>query len=93
MTIEAREAQILRVRSNGIYPELSEKLSESLRLSVVKRKLNEKRQSLILGTPAVILVDGVWVDIQYAIADEYKEDRSGHLRQCGNVIKCRKPRE
>jgi putative transposase len=51
----------------------------------VQRKLNEKRQSLILGTPPIILVDGVWVDIQYPIADEYKEDRSGHLRQCRAV--------
>ncbi len=35
MTIKTREAEILRVRSNGIHPELSEKLSESLRQSVV----------------------------------------------------------
>ena len=200
MTVEARESQILRVRSQGIHPELSEKLNESLRRAVistvktvmeealqeemaefllrlegkkpqrsgtytrglntqygaienlqvpklrernrersweileryqrslgnlmdwlcslyvmglslrdlqeglyfllnrvisvsavnqitlqVQRKLAEKRQSLILGTPDIILVDGVWVDIQYVIADEYKEDRSGHLRQCRQV--------
>jgi transposase-like protein len=51
----------------------------------VQRKLDEKRQALILSTPAVILVDGVWVDIQYVKADEYKEDQSGHLRQCREV--------
>jgi putative transposase len=51
----------------------------------VQRKLAEKRQALLLDTPAVILVDGVWVDIQYVKADEYKEDQSGHLRQCRQV--------
>ncbi|MBK8432922.1 MAG: transposase [Chloroflexi bacterium] len=35
----------------------------------------------IAATPPVILVDGVWVSIQYAI-DQYKEDRAGHVRQC-----------
>lgn len=47
----------------------------------VQRKLDEKRQAPITETPSIILVDGVWVDIQYVIADEYKEDQSGHLRQ------------
>jgi putative transposase len=51
----------------------------------VQRKLDEKRQAPLSETPAVILVDGVWVDIQYAIPDEYKEDQSGHLRQCRQV--------
>ncbi|KAM3106629.1 transposase [Phormidesmis sp. 146-33] len=47
----------------------------------VQRRLEEKRQARFSQTPAIILVDGVWVDIQYVIADEYKEDLSGHLRQ------------
>jgi putative transposase len=51
----------------------------------VQQKLDEKRQVPITETPAVILVDGVWVDIQYVMADEYKEDQSGHLRQCRQV--------
>lgn len=29
----------------------------------------------------MLIVDGVWVEIQYT-RDEFKEDRSGHLRQC-----------
>ncbi|KAM3098005.1 transposase [Phormidesmis sp. 146-35] len=29
----------------------------------------------------MLLVDGVWVEIQYT-RDEFKQDRSGHLRQC-----------
>jgi putative transposase len=51
----------------------------------VQQKLDEKRQAPILGTPSMILVDGVWVDIQYVMVDEYKEDQSGHLRQCRQV--------
>jgi putative transposase len=51
----------------------------------VQRKLEEKRQAPLSETPPVILVDGVWVDIQYVIADEYKEDQSGHRRQCRQV--------
>lgn len=34
----------------------------------------------IEATPPVILVDGVWVSIQYTL-DKYKEDRAGHVRQ------------
>jgi hypothetical protein len=30
----------------------------------------------------MILVDVVWVDIQYTIDDKFKEDKSGHIRQC-----------
>lgn len=51
----------------------------------VQRKLDEKRQAPLTDTPSIILVDGVWVDIQYVVADEYKEDQSGHLRQCRQV--------
>lgn len=35
MTVKTRESQILRVRAQGIHPELSEKLAESLSLAVV----------------------------------------------------------
>jgi hypothetical protein len=27
----------------------------------------------------MILVDGVWVEVQYTMAGEFKEDESGHL--------------
>jgi putative transposase len=47
----------------------------------VQRRLNEKRQARLGQTPAIILVDGVWVEIQSVIPDEYKEDLSGHVRQ------------
>jgi putative transposase len=48
----------------------------------VQRQLEAKRQERLTRTPEMILVDGVWVEIQYTIADEFKEDQSGHLRQC-----------
>jgi putative transposase len=48
----------------------------------VQRQLEAKRQMPLPQTPEMILVDGVWVEIQYTIADEFKEDQSGHLRQC-----------
>ena len=35
----------------------------------------------------MILVDGVWVEIQYTMAGEFKEDESGHLRQCRQAEK------
>lgn len=78
----------LRDLQEGLYFLLNRVMSVSAVNQItlqVQRKLAEKRQSLILGTPDIILVDGVWVDVQYVIGDEYKEDRSGHLRQCRQV--------
>ena len=46
----------------------------------VQQQLEAKRQKPLSRTPEMILVDGVWVDIQYTIDDEYKEDQSGHMR-------------
>jgi len=46
--------------------------------------MNEHRQSAISQTPAILIVDGVWVDIQYA-QDEVKIDRAGHERQVRHV--------
>ena len=42
--------------------------------------MDEHRQSPINQTPAILIVDGVWVDIQYA-QGEFKIDRAGHERQ------------
>jgi predicted methyltransferase MtxX (methanogen marker protein 4) len=47
------------------------------------QRQQEARQTVLLSqTPEIILVDGVWVEIQYVIPDEYKFGQSGHLRQC-----------
>jgi putative transposase len=47
----------------------------------VQQQLDQRRLTPIEKTPKVLIVDGVWVEIQYT-TDEFKEDRSGHLRQC-----------
>jgi putative transposase len=47
----------------------------------VQNQLDTRRLAPIDKTPEVIIVDGVWVEIQYT-REEFKEDRSGHLRQC-----------
>ena len=47
----------------------------------VQQQLDHHRQAPITQTPEILIVDGVWVEIQYTL-DEYKIDRSGHRRQC-----------
>jgi len=47
----------------------------------VQQQLDHHRQAPFPQTPEILIVDGVWVDIQYTL-DEYKIDRSGHRRQC-----------
>lgn len=47
----------------------------------VQNQLEQRRMAAIARTPKIVIVDGVWVEIQYTRA-EFKEDRAGHLRQC-----------
>jgi transposase-like protein len=47
----------------------------------LQEKMGDKCQTPITATPPILIVDGVWVDIQYTL-DEYKIDRAGHERQC-----------
>ncbi|HEY9662459.1 MAG TPA: transposase [Allocoleopsis sp.] len=47
----------------------------------VQNQLEQRRLAAIARTPKIVIVDGVWVEIQYTGA-EFKEDRAGHLRQC-----------
>ncbi len=47
----------------------------------LQEKMKAKCQTPISATPPILIVDGVWVDIQYTL-DEYKIDRAGHERQC-----------
>ena len=47
----------------------------------VQNQLDTRRLASLDKTPERLIVDGVWVEIQYT-RDEFKEDRSGHLRQC-----------
>lgn len=46
----------------------------------VQARIDEQRLAPITETPPVLIVDGVWVEIQYTL-DEFKEDRAGHRRQ------------
>jgi hypothetical protein len=45
----------------------------------VQKQLDTRRLATLEKTPKMLIVDGVWADIQYT-REEFKEDRSGHLR-------------
>ena len=47
----------------------------------VQADMETRRQAPITETPPILIVDGVWVDIQYT-SDEFKIDQAGHQRQC-----------
>ena len=42
--------------------------------------MESHRQAKVEKTPPILIVDGVWVDIQYT-SEETKVDRAGHVRQ------------
>ncbi len=68
----------------GLYFLLGTVLSRSAINQVtlrVESRMKAHRQAKIVRTPAIIIVDGVWVSIQYT-KDAYKVDRAGHHRQC-----------
>ncbi len=46
----------------------------------VQERLDEKRLERITETPLALIVDGVWVSIQYDL-DEFMIDKSGHKRR------------
>ena len=47
----------------------------------VQKQLESRRLASISQTPEILIVDGVWVEVQYT-REAFKEDLSGHLRQC-----------
>lgn len=47
----------------------------------VQERMNKQQQEAITATPPILIVDGVWVSIQYTL-DSFKLDRAGHQRQC-----------
>jgi len=47
----------------------------------VEQRMQKDRQAALKQTPAILLVDGVWVEIQYT-TDAFKLDKAGHERQC-----------
>lgn len=46
----------------------------------MQHRMQTDQQRPIKETPPVLIVDGVWVDVQYTL-DEFKIDRAGHQRQ------------
>jgi transposase-like protein len=75
--LSLRDLQVL------LYWQLGQVLSRNAINQVtlrVQERMVARRQSPIQQTPSVLIVDGVWVEIQYTTG-EVKVDRSGHQRQ------------
>lgn len=47
----------------------------------MQQRMQSHQQGPIDDTPPILIVDGVWVDIQYTLED-FKIDQAGHQRQC-----------
>ncbi len=47
----------------------------------VQADMEARRNAPITTTPPILIVDGIWVDIQYTL-DAFKVDQAGHQRQC-----------
>lgn len=73
----------MRDLQEALYPILGSVLSLTAinRITLeAQHHMDSHRQSRIEQTPPILIVDGVWVSIQYA-QDEVKIDRAGHERQ------------
>jgi len=46
----------------------------------VQARMEGQQQATITKTPPILIVDGVWVEVQYTL-DEFKIDQAGHQRQ------------
>jgi putative transposase len=46
----------------------------------IQKQLEAHRLSRLTRTPKILIVDGVWVEIQYT-SEDFKIDRAGHVRQ------------
>ncbi len=73
----------LRDLQEALYHLLGSVLSVSAinRVTIeAQNHMDNHRHSPLVQTPPILIVDGVWVDIQYT-SEETKVDRAGHLRQ------------
>ena len=73
----------LRDLQEALYLLMGEMLSTTAinRATIrVEKRMEANRDSPLEATPPILIVDGVWVDIQYAL-DAIKIDRAGHQRQ------------
>jgi transposase-like protein len=74
----------LRDLQEALYLLMGDVVSRSAMNRITLRmqeKIEAQCQVPIDSTPPILIVDGVWVDIQYTM-DQYKTDRAGHARQC-----------
>lgn len=74
----------LRDLQEALYFLLGDVVSRSAVNRVTLRtqaQLESLRQQPLTDTPPILVVDGVWVDIQYTL-DDFKVDQAGHQRQC-----------
>jgi putative transposase len=72
----------LRDLQEALYPLLGAVLSVNAinRITeVAQQQMNQQRTAKITTAPTILLVDGVWVRIQYASGETF-EDQAGHLR-------------
>ena len=73
----------LRDLQEALYPLLGSVLSVSAinRVTIAAQShMDSHRRAKLENTPPIVIVDGVWVDIQYSLAGT-KVDRAGHVRQ------------
>lgn len=72
----------LRDLQEALYPLLGAVLSVNAinRVTqVAQQQMNQRRMETITTAPSILLVDGVWVRIQYTTEETF-EDQAGHLR-------------
>jgi putative transposase len=72
----------LRDLQEALYPLLGAVLSVNAinRITeAAQQQMNQRRTAKITTTPSILLVDGVWVSIQYTTEETF-EDQAGHLR-------------
>ena len=73
----------LRDLQEALYHLLGSVLSVSAinRVTIAAQQhMDSHRQAKLVTTPPILIVDGVWVDIQYT-SEETKVDRAAHVRQ------------
>jgi hypothetical protein len=77
MKITEWEEQIIRIQSQSRYAQINQALQETLQ---TQQHMDQHRKVAIEKTPPILIVDGVWVSIQYA-SEQCWEDQVGHLRK------------
>jgi len=80
----------LRDLQEALYGFLSSVLSVSAinRITLqAQQHMDQHRTAVIEKTPPIVIVDGVWVSIQYA-SEQWWEDQAGHIRKLRQAQDC-----